>query len=88
MRFPRLSLGAFLLVAESLADTCKNPPIKNGKPQCYAVPSFVCIFDFISLFPRRQLDLERRDYIGAVRCLASQPAISGLENAATHFDDF
>ncbi|KAJ5762105.1 uncharacterized protein N7511_005487 [Penicillium nucicola] len=37
----------------------------------------------------RQLDLdERRDYIGAVHCLASRPAISGLENAVTHFDDF
>ena len=49
----------------------------------------VCIIDFIPLLPRRQLDLdERRDYIRAVLCLASQPAISGLENAATHFDDF
>ncbi|KAJ6029211.1 hypothetical protein N7499_000356 [Penicillium canescens] len=68
MRFLRLSLGVFLLVADSLADTCKNPPIRKEW---------------------RQLDLdERRDYIGAVLCLASQPAISGLENAATHFDDF
>jgi tyrosinase len=31
---------------------------------------------------------ERRDYIGAVRCLAAKPAMTGLENAATHFDDF
>ncbi|KAJ5174026.1 uncharacterized protein N7500_001957 [Penicillium coprophilum] len=31
---------------------------------------------------------ERRDYIGAVRCLAARPAMTGLENVVTHFDDF
>ncbi|CAI7637454.1 unnamed protein product [Penicillium glandicola] len=69
MHFAKLiSLGLLLLLGDSVASSCRKPPLRKEW---------------------RELNMrERRDYIGAVRCLAALPAITGLENAVTHFDDF
>ncbi|KAJ5972601.1 uncharacterized protein N7479_002519 [Penicillium vulpinum] len=69
MHFAKLiSLGLLLLVGDSVASSCRNPPLRKEW---------------------RELSIrERRDYIGAVRCLAARPAVTSLENVVTHFDDF